>query len=155
MDPRIWGPHAWFLLHSVTFSYPDNPSQEDKNNILHFFESFSKVIPCILCRNHFQENLKKFPIINHLQNRDTLVNWLIDMHNIVNKKLGKSVVNNQEIIQKFNDIYTKSYQCPRNKGFYNKFKTPLLLLFLLINIIVLLIVCFRKFKFIKKLLKKL
>ena len=113
------------------------------------------MIPCILCKNHFQENLRLFPIRNHLNNRDSLVNWLIDIHNIVNKKLGKKQFANLEIIQKYNDIYTKSYQCPRNQGFYYKYKTPLLILFLLINTIILIIFCLRKTKIIKNMLKKL
>ena len=32
MEPEIWGPHAWQFLHSITLSYPDNPTFEDKNN---------------------------------------------------------------------------------------------------------------------------
>ena len=30
MDPNIWGPHAWFLIHTVCLNYPDNPTDEDK-----------------------------------------------------------------------------------------------------------------------------
>ena len=30
MDPLIWGPHAWFFLHSITLVYPDNPSEQEK-----------------------------------------------------------------------------------------------------------------------------
>ena len=121
--------------------------------MMSFFESFSHVIPCILCRNHFQTNLKTNPIVNHLYSRDALVNWLIDLHNIVNLKLGKTVMDNADVIQKYNDIYTKSYQCPRNRGFLNKYQTPILLVFLILNFIVLIVVCLRKFKIVKNLLK--
>ena len=135
MDARIWGPHAWFFLHSVTFSYPDNPSEKDKRDLYNFFQSVSNILPCTICKNHFRENLEKYPIENFLYNREALVNWLIDIHNIVNRKLGKPMVDNKEIIDRYNNLYKKKYICligDKNRDFY---KNILLAFFGLLNII--------------------
>ena len=45
MEPEIWGPHAWQFLHSITLSYPDNPTLEDKNNHAQFREQAKWVEP--------------------------------------------------------------------------------------------------------------
>ena len=43
----------------------------------------------------------KYPIENALESRDTLVKWLIHVHNDVNKSLGKREYSYEEVI----DIY--------------------------------------------------
>lgn len=155
MDPRIWGPHAWFLLHTISFSYPDHPNQYEKNNMHRFIEGFSNVIPCIICRNHFIQNLKNYPIEKHLHSRDALVNWMINIHNVVNKKLGKPIRDSKDIIHQYNDLYTKSYQCPLQKSGFDKIKNTLLIIFLILNIIVILYVICKKQKWVRNMLKKL
>ena len=34
---NIWGPHFWVTLHSISFSYPQNPSEKDKHDYMIFF----------------------------------------------------------------------------------------------------------------------
>ena len=31
MEPKIWGPFMWFILHIISFNYPDKPSPFDKD----------------------------------------------------------------------------------------------------------------------------
>ena len=33
-DPSVWGPHYWFFLHSVGFTYPELPTDGEKKKIL-------------------------------------------------------------------------------------------------------------------------
>ena len=85
MRPEIWGPHAWIFLHSVTLEYPDNPTDEDKQNMINFINSLGYVLPCIKCRNNFKIHLTKFPLTDKvLETKQNLVYWLIDIHNCVN-----------------------------------------------------------------------
>ena len=39
MDPKIWGPPGWLFLHTITFNYPTNPTEEDKKYYKNFFYS--------------------------------------------------------------------------------------------------------------------
>lgn len=155
MDPRIWGPHAWFFLHSVTFAYPDNPNEEDKKNIIQFFNGLSLILPCSVCREHYKENLKKYPIEFSCNNRLDLVNWLINIHNTVNRHLGKEIKNNNEVINNFNNLYKKKYTCPLTN---NKISSNIILIIVFIIIIILLfvflLICYRKKFNLLKLLKK-
>lgn len=154
MDPKIWGPHAWFFLHTVTFSYSDNPTQTDRYEMKSFFNNFSNIIPCIVCKSHFKQNMEKYPIENFLDSRDDLVNWLINLHNIVNIKLGKPIYNNLEIINQYNSIYTKKY----NKDPFfvcNNLIYFLIGIIIIINIILIIYLFIKRFKHFRNLFKKL
>ena len=82
MNPSIWGPKAWFFLHSITFNYPEYPSESDKEIYNDFFESLSHILPCEKCKYHYKDSLVKYPI--QLDTRDELIQWMIDIHNDVN-----------------------------------------------------------------------
>ena len=89
MNPNIWGPHLWYQMHMKTFDYPSNPTQEDKNKIREYFRSIVDLLPCENCKQHYLRYLQNRPIRYHYDNRDELINWLIDLHNEVNVMLAK------------------------------------------------------------------
>ena len=62
MDPSIWGPHAWFFLHSITLAYPENPTIIDKENMRTFFNAFYKVLPCNTCVMNYTNHIKQLPL---------------------------------------------------------------------------------------------
>jgi hypothetical protein len=88
---KIWGPHMWVALHSITFCYPNNPTIQDKNNYKKFFELIGDVLPCLYCKKSY----KKFILEgntklddNVLENRYNLTKWFYYIHEAVNNKLG-------------------------------------------------------------------
>ena len=89
IKPSIWGPHGWKFMHYVSLGFPSNPSEEDKKNYKTFYTSLQHILPCAKCANNYSHNLIKYPIDNHLENRDTLVRWVIDIHNQVNNETNK------------------------------------------------------------------
>ena len=98
IKPSIWGPHGWKFLHYVSLGYPSNPSEEDKRNYKNFYTSLQHILPCAKCASNYSHNLKKYPIDNHLSNRDTLVRWVIDIHNKVNSETGKKEYTYEEAL---------------------------------------------------------
>lgn len=107
MDVSQWGPRAWFFLHSVTFFYPDKPTKKDKENIVTFFNSIGYILPCNHCRIHYQQHLKKFPIESNNGSKYELTNWLIHVHNEVNKKEDKPIMTYSEVINHYKQFYSK------------------------------------------------
>ncbi len=77
---NVWGPPAWTFLHTVTYNYPENPSDNDKKNYHNFFDSLQHVLPCEKCKGHYKQNIQKYDLNNSLDNREDLVKWLIDLH---------------------------------------------------------------------------
>ena len=102
---NIWGPPAWTFLHTVTYNYPDNPTEDDKRNFYNFFMSLQHVLPCEKCKEHYKQNIQKYDLNNSLGSRQELVKWLIDLHNDINKDNGKPVWSYSDVYNKYQDMY--------------------------------------------------
>jgi hypothetical protein len=90
MEPKIWGKYVWTSLHVIALGYPDQPSEKDKANYKQFYTTFWHVIPCQKCADNYHRHLQELPPIDeHLTDSNTLFKWTVDLHNIVNKELGK------------------------------------------------------------------
>ncbi len=86
LGPNIWGPHGWKFIHYTAFAYPNNPTNDIKENYKNFFTILGDVLPCKLCSDHYKENLLLHPLSDAvLSDRDSLFKWTIDIHNEVNK----------------------------------------------------------------------
>lgn len=111
MDSTIWGPGAWIFLHSITFNYPINPTSKEKQEHYNFFKNLENIIPCEICKNHYKNNLQRFPLSNNvLSNKNNLIKWLIDIHNSVNQLNNKRIYSYDEVIKIYNNKYfEKSY----------------------------------------------
>ena len=101
MKPEIWGSHLWFLMHIISFEYPDNPMENDKRIYYDFYNSLKDIIPCEKCKTHYREFLHIHPLLPFLDKKADLVKWVIDIHNFVNESLGKPIVSMDEVL----DIY--------------------------------------------------
>lgn len=89
IPPSTWGPFFWHTMHLVALGYPNEPTYAEKRAAKEFFESFTHLIPCPTCKIHYADHLKEMPITPSLDNRKDLFRWTVDMHNLVNKDLGK------------------------------------------------------------------
>lgn len=108
MDPEVWGPHVWIFLHSVTLSYPKNPSETDKQNIKNFFIVVPEILPCPKCRNHFRGHYSENPLTDEiLSSKEKLVKWLISIHNSVNKMNGKPEMSYESVLNMYDELYNK------------------------------------------------
>lgn len=95
----VWGPYFWYVIHTVAFNYPENPTDYNKMSYKNFFESFSNVLPCKKCREHYQTHLSRHPISPFLDNNKLLNKWVIDLHNLVNKSLNKPQLTYNQVYQ--------------------------------------------------------
>lgn len=101
---NIWGPSTWLYLHTVTLTYPDNPSYQDKLKYINFFNNI--ILPCEECEKDFKLLLKKHPIEHNVSSKNKLIHWLIKIHNIVNVKLNKPIRNYNDMIEFVNNGVT-------------------------------------------------
>ena len=53
LEPNIWGPHYWFFLHSITFTYPKKPTSATKKNIMILYTIYH----CLFHIKKYQKNL--------------------------------------------------------------------------------------------------
>lgn len=87
----VFGPYIWEGSHYITFNYPHNPTQEDKEHYKKYFESLCYVLPCSKCREHYTENFYKNEQIklkeSDLESRATLTHWWWKFHKFVSQML--------------------------------------------------------------------
>lgn len=101
MQSNKWGNHAWEFYHTVTFNYPENPMQEDKDNYKTCFENLTKILPCSICRNSFTLFYKNLPINDYLDDRNGVTYWFYIIHNLVNLKLDNKLMHFKDVILKY------------------------------------------------------
>uniref|UniRef100_A0A6C0D5B5 thiol oxidase n=1 Tax=viral metagenome TaxID=1070528 RepID=A0A6C0D5B5_9ZZZZ len=89
LPPSSWGPLYWSVIHITALAYPKNPTYSDKKAAKEFYESLQFILPCPICREHLKVHLTKFPITPHLDRREDLFKWTVNLHNEVNKSLNK------------------------------------------------------------------
>ena len=90
MLTTVFGPPMWHFLHIMSFNYPVNPTQEDKNHYKDFIYSLRYVLPCKYCRINLTSNLKQKPLqMCHMESRETFSRYIYELHELINKMLKK------------------------------------------------------------------
>ena len=104
VPPAVWGPLFWHTMHIVALGYPANPTYGHKKAAKEFYESLAFLIPCPVCREHYEKHLQKNPLTPHLDRRDDLFRWTVNLHNEVNESLGKPRLLESEVIYYYRRI---------------------------------------------------
>jgi len=90
MLTTVWGPAMWHFLHTMSFNYPVEPTMKQKIQYKAFILSLKNILPCKYCRDNLTKNLKDLHFSNkHMKNRETFSQFIYDLHEHVNKMLGK------------------------------------------------------------------
>ena len=90
MVTSIWGPPMWHYLHTMSFNYPINPTNEDKIHYKDFVTSLQYVLPCKHCRMNLKTNFKQLPLtMSNMKNRESFSRYIYELHELVNKMLQK------------------------------------------------------------------
>lgn len=103
LSPEVWGPCAWIFLHSISYSYPEDPSDIDKKQYSDFLHSLKNVIPCQSCSKHYSDYINQYPPT--LNSRDDFTKWMIDLHNNVNMDNKKKVLSYEDVHKKYMELY--------------------------------------------------
>jgi len=104
MQTSKWGPSAWNYLHTLTFNYPENPSNENKKYYYELFNNLQFTLPCKYCRDSYSIFFKYININDFLGDRMGITYWLYTIHNIINLKLNKKKVKFIDVV----DYYEKT-----------------------------------------------
>ena len=103
LDPKIWGPHYWFFLHTLSMTYPKNPNAVNKKKYYEFIQNLPLFIPVESISGEFSKLLDKYPVAPYLDNRESFIQWVHFIHNKINEKLEKPQIS-------LNDFYVKYYE---------------------------------------------
>lgn len=128
MLPQLWGPHLWKSIHYIALGYPTTPREEDKMNYNLFYSNLWKYIPCMKCALNYKRHLDELPIDSFLTSNIKLFEWTVNLHNIVNRELGKPIMSKEDAWKVYT-VHPKEYMTSK----------------IVVGIIAVLIVCFALF----------
>jgi hypothetical protein len=103
LDPRVWGPHYWHVLHTIALTYPNHPNAITKKKYYEFINTLPVFIPIESMSSDFSKLLNLYPVQPYLDNRENFVKWVWFIHNKINEKLEKPQIS-------LNDFYIKYYE---------------------------------------------
>ncbi len=106
-----WGPKAWHILHSFSIHPPSDITNDQKHDYFLFYKTFYYVIPCKICKIHYKDMFELFePLVEKDITRHNLKKWVWKIHNIVNRRLNKRVIDYKKAMKiqskiRNNDIF--------------------------------------------------
>ena len=106
LDPTVWGPHYWFVLHTIALSYPVKPNETMRKKYYDFYQNLPMFIPIEEMGNNLSKFLDKYPVTPYLESRQSLVRWTHFIHNKINKALGKETMTLEETMTAYYEHYT-------------------------------------------------
>ena len=90
MLTAVWGPSLWHTLHTISFNYPVNPTNDEMNNYYNFILSLKNILPCKFCRQNLKKNIKAINFSKKdMKNRDLFSRSIYNLHEEINCGLGK------------------------------------------------------------------
>lgn len=87
LDPKVWGPRYWFVLHTIALSYPLNPNEVTKKKYYDFIQNLPLFIPVEDIGNSFSKFIDKYPVTPYLDSRESFIKWMHFIHNKINVAL--------------------------------------------------------------------
>lgn len=88
---KAWGPMLWTVLMIVAANFPVKPEGRRVHEHYKFIKSLEYILPCGKCRDNLTKNklYQSFSIDTHLKNRESFTKFIFQLHEEVNKLLGK------------------------------------------------------------------
>jgi len=105
LNPEIWGPHYWFVLHTIALTYPLKPNDISKKKYYDFIQNLPLFIPITNIGNTFSQFIDKYPVTPYLDSRESMVKWVHFIHNKINIYLGKDEITYHNAMKLYYDNY--------------------------------------------------
>jgi hypothetical protein len=124
LDPKVWGPHYWFFLHTVAMCYPHRPNTNTKKKYYEFLHNIPMFIPVETMATYFSQLLDQYPVSPYLDSRDAFIRWMHFIHNKINQRLEKPNISLSNFYEHYyeqykpNDLKMREYYKMRSKIIY-------------------------------------
>jgi hypothetical protein len=120
-NPNIWGPHYWFVLHTIALSYPLHANESTKKKYYDLITNLPLFIPVPDIGNVFSRFLDAYPVTPYLDSRESFTKWMHFIHNKINIYLGKPEMPYYDALNKYYENY-KLKEVKKNEERKNKQK---------------------------------
>lgn len=91
---KDWGPPLWRILHGLAeyigHQYIPMMASDEAHEIVFLLKDLEKIMPCALCRQHYQQykkahSIESFHNMRGYQLREAVRKWLYNLHEEVNQ----------------------------------------------------------------------
>jgi FAD-linked sulfhydryl oxidase len=93
------GRSTWTFLHTMAAFYPESPTDSDRNIMSSFIQGLARFYPCSYCAEDLREQVKLHPPV--LDSNVALSDWFCQIHNNVNRRLGKPLFDCSQVLQRW------------------------------------------------------
>lgn len=117
MLTTVWGPGIWHFLHTMSFNYPVEPTDQDKLHYRNFILNLRHVLPCGKCRMNLTKNFKKLPLhLSDMKSRDTFSLYIYNLHETVNEMLcKKSGLSFEDVKIRYENFRARCKSTPKSR----------------------------------------
>jgi len=105
LEPNVWGPHYWFVLHTIALTYPKNPNSVIKKKYYDFIHNLPLFFPIESIGNQFSTIIDKYPVTPYLDSRASFIRWMHYIHNKINILTGKPTIKMDEAMSSYYELY--------------------------------------------------
>ena len=98
MSPNQWGPPTWTLFHTIAEKMKEEAFPVLMPQFLFFVKRICSVLPCPECSQHSNQFWKNINVAG-IKTKTDLKNMLCLFHNIVNRRKGKPLFNNENLAE--------------------------------------------------------
>lgn len=117
MITKIWGTNVWKSLWYSVRAYPDNPNEEQQQDMYNSLLAARTTLPCGICRNSYRRFITLDGTMltkDTVSSKESVSRWLYNLKEAVNKKLGTYYgLTYEEVIKSYD---TSRSQCIEING---------------------------------------
>ena len=105
LDPKVWGPYFWFVLHTIAITYPFSPNEVTRKKYYDFIQNLPLFLPINEIGNSFSKLLDKYPVTPYLDSRQSFTKWMHFIHNKINISLDMPELTMEEAMTDYYKHY--------------------------------------------------
>ena len=118
LDAKVWGPHFWYFLHTISLGYPHNPTSAEKRQYYNLVQNLPLFLPVSDISKSFGHLLDMYPVTPFLDSRESFVRWMHFVHNKINQKLEKPVLSIEGFYKEYYEAYKPIRLLAKESGRY-------------------------------------
>jgi len=106
MSKAVWGPATWSMLHCLVLKIDDSQNIESVNHLEPLKQLINSIcvnLPCPYCADHARDLIKNSNFLQ-INNILTLRNFIFQMHNKVNERLKKPIMDYSTHLEKYKNV---------------------------------------------------
>eukprot|EP00049_Salpingoeca_infusionum_P009713 m.165018 g.165018 ORF g.165018 m.165018 type:complete len:190 (-) comp14416_c0_seq2:1112-1681(-) len=99
LNRRELGRASWAFLHTMAAYYPERATEKEQEQMLEFMKLYIIKYPCGYCGDTSWQDMMRNP--PRLEGRQQFSQWMCEMHNDVNERLGKPLFNCSQYLERW------------------------------------------------------